>query len=182
MGPKILSCIRRKRPLNFEQIVSVLDQITGKLDKALGLFTILLLGIMAVVVNLGVFYRYVLMAALPWSDEIPKLGMVWMGFIGTSMALRKDMHIGFYALVERLPDKTQLLFKLLGNLLILFFLVTLIKWGFFLAFTVGFHSVSPQINIAYFWLLLVVPIASIFMIFQLLIKILRIILSLVGTP
>ncbi len=168
--------------MKFEQIVSVLDQITGKLDKALGFFTILLLGVMAIVVNLGVFYRYVLMAGIPWSEEIPKFGMVCMGFIGTSMAIRKDMHIGFYALVERLPDKTQLLFKLLGNLLILFFLIVLVKWGFFLAFTVGFHSVSPQINISYFWLLLVVPIAGIFMILQLLIKILRTILSLVGTP
>lgn len=168
--------------MKFEQIVSVLDQITGKLDKVLGFFTILLLGVMAVVVNLGVFYRYVLMAGIPWSEEIPKFGMVWMGFIGTSMALRKDMHIGFYALVERLPDKAQLLFKLLGNLLILFFLIFLVRWGFFLAFTIGFHSVSPQINISYFWLLVIVPVAGILIIIQLLIKILRTILSLVKTP
>jgi len=168
--------------LKIEQIVSVLDQITGWVDKVLGLFTILLLGIMAIVVNLGVFYRYVLTAAIPWSEEVPKFGMVLMGFIGTSMALRKDMHIGFYALIERLPVKTQLLFKLIGNLLILIFLIVLVKWGFFLAFTVGFHSITPQLNISYFWLLLIVPIASIFMMLQLLMKLLRIILSLVGTP
>ena len=137
---------------------------------------------MAIVVNLGVFYRYVLMAGIPWSEEIPKFGMVWMGFIGTSMAIRKDLHIGFYAFIERLPNKTRLLFKLLGSLLILFFLVTLVRWGFFLAFSVGFHSVSPQINVSYFWLLVVVPVAGIFMIIQLLIKILQIILSLVKIP
>ena len=168
--------------MKIEEIVSVLDQITGWVDKALGLFTILLLGIMAIVVNLGVFYRYVLTAAIPWSEEIPKFGMVLMGFIGTSMALRKDMHIGFYALVERLPNKPQLLLKLLSRLFILFFLIVLIKWGFFLAFAVGFQSVTPQLNIPYFWLLLVVPIAGIFMMLQLLMKLLRNILNLIGTP
>lgn len=168
--------------MKFERIVSALDLISAKLDKVLSVFTILLLGIMAVIVNLGVFYRYVLMAGVPWSEEVPKLCMIWMGFIGTSMALRRDLHIGFYAVIERLPEKAHLLVKLLGNFLVLFFLIILIRWGFFLAFTVGPYSVSPQTNISYFWLLLIVPVAGIFMTLQLLMKILRSILSLVGNP
>ncbi|UCH19991.1 MAG: TRAP transporter small permease [Deltaproteobacteria bacterium] len=168
--------------MKFEQIVSVLDEITGKLDRALSLFTILLLGIIAVVVNLAVFYRHVLSAGLPWSEEVPKLGMVWMGFIGTSMALRREQHIGFYALINRLPAKMQTIFKLIGHFLVLFFLIILIKWGFFLAFTVGSSSVSPEMNISYLWLLLIVPIAGIFMALQLFMKILKSIVDLVGTP
>jgi TRAP-type C4-dicarboxylate transport system permease small subunit len=168
--------------LKFEGIVSVLDQITAKLDKVLSIFTILLLGVMAVIVNLGVFYRYVLLAGLPWSEEVPKFCMIWMGFIGTSMALRRDQHIGFYAVIERLPEKAHLFVKLLGNFLILFFLIFLIRWGFFLAFAVGPYSVSPQTGISYLWLLLVVPVAGIFMTLQLLMKILGGILSLVGNP
>ena len=166
--------------MKFKGIVSVLDQITAKLDKGLSIFTILLLGIMTVIVNLGVFYRYVLMAGLPWSEEVPKFCMIWMGFIGTSMALRRDQHIGFYAVIERLPEKAYLLVKLLGNFLILFFLIFLIRWGFFLAFAVGPYSVSPQTGISYLWLLLVVPVAGIFMTLQLLMRILGGILSLVG--
>ena len=166
--------------MKFEKIVSVLDQITAKLDKLLSVFTIVLLGVMAVIVNLGVFYRYVLMAGLPWSEEVPKFCMIWMGFIGTSMALRRDQHIGFYAVIERLPEKAYLLVKLFGNFLILFFLIFLIRWGFFLAFAVGPYSVSPQTGISYLWLLLVVPVAGIFLTIQLLMKILGGILSLVG--
>jgi TRAP-type C4-dicarboxylate transport system permease small subunit len=153
--------------LKIDQIVSVLDRITGKLDRALGILSIILLGIMAVVVNLGVFYRYVLTAALPWSEEIPKYCMIWMGFIGASMAIRRNQHIGFNALMERLPNRTYLLLKLLGNSLILFFLITLIKWGFFLAFSVGFSSETPMTHIPYIWLLLVVPVAGILMVIQL---------------
>ena len=158
--------------MKIDQIVSVLDQIAGKLDKALGILTIILLGIMAVVANLGVFYRYVLIAALPWSEEIPKYCMIWMGFIGASMAIRRNQHIGFNALIERLPSKTYLLLRLFGNFLILFFLITLIKWGFFLAFSVGFSSATPMTHIPYIWLLLVVPVAGILMAIQLSLKIL----------
>lgn len=127
---------------------------------------------MAAIANLGVFYRYVLIAALPWSEEIPKYCMVWMGFIGASMAIRRNQHIGFNALMERLPNKTHLLLRLFGNFLILFFLITLIKWGFFLAFSVGFSSATPMTHIPYIWLLLVVPIAGILMVIQLSLKIL----------
>ena len=158
--------------MKIDQIVSVLDQIAGKLDKALGILTIVLLGIMAVVANLGVFYRYVLIAALPWSEEIPKYCMIWMGFIGASMAIRRNQHIGFNALIERLPSKASLLLRLFGNVLILFFLITLIKWGFFLAFSVGFSSATPMTHIPYIWLLLVVPVAGILMAVQLSLKIL----------
>lgn len=167
-------------PLKFEEAVSTLDQITGKFDKIIGFIPIILLGVIAVVVNVGVFYRYVLTAGLPWSEEIPKFGMVWMGFLGTSMALRRDQHIGFYAVREKLPEKIQLVFKLICDLLILFFLIMLIRWGFYLAFTVGPYSVTPQLNISYFWLLQVVPISGILMALQLIIKILRHILSLFG--
>lgn len=158
--------------MKIDQIVSVLNQITGKLDKTLGILSITLLGIMAAIANLGVFYRYVLIAALPWSEEIPKYCMVWMGFIGASMAIRRNQHIGFNALMERLPNKTHLLLRLFGNFLILFFLITLIKWGFFLAFSVGFSSATPMTHIPYIWLLLVVPIAGILMVIQLSLKIL----------
>jgi len=158
--------------VKIDQIVSVLDQIAGKLDRALGILTIVLLGIMAVVANLGVFYRYVLIAALPWSEEIPKYCMIWMGFIGASMAIRRNQHIGFNALIERLPSKASLLLRLFGNVLILFFLITLIKWGFFLAFSVGFSSATPMTHIPYIWLLLVVPVAGILMAVQLSLKIL----------
>ena len=160
-------------PLKFEAAVSTLDQITGKLDKIIGFIPIILLGVVAVVVNVGVFYRYVLSSGLPWSEEIPKFGMVWMGFIGTSMALRRDQHIGFYAVREKLPDKIQIVLKLICDLLILFFLIMMIWWGFYLAFEIGPYSVTPQLNISYFWLLQVVPISGILMALQLITKILR---------
>ena len=157
----------------FEKVVSTLDQMTEKLDKILGFISIILLGVIAICVNIGIFYRYVLTAGLPWSEEIPKFGMVWMGFIGTSMALRRDQHIGFHAVKERLSVKYQFFFKLLSDFLILFLLIMLIRWGFYLAFTIGPYSVTPQLNISYFWLLQIVPISGILMMLQLIMKILR---------
>ena len=154
--------------------------IAGILDKILSVVTVFLLGIMAVGVNLGVFYRYVLAAALPWSEEIPKFCMIYMGFLGTAIALRRDQHIGFYALIQRLPDKLQVFFKLFGYFLIGFFLIVLVKWGFYLAFAVGFSSVTPKTHITYVYLLIAVPIAGIFMMIQLLMKILFVLLSLLA--
>jgi len=54
---------------------------------------------MTVVVVLQVICRYLLGAALTWSEEFARFGLVWITFLGAGIALRRKAHVGVQAIV-----------------------------------------------------------------------------------
>lgn len=67
-------------------------------------WALVLLGLaMTLVVLAQVFFRFVVYVPLPWSEELARYLMVWMGMLGAVVAQRKGLHIGVRVLVERLP-------------------------------------------------------------------------------
>ena len=53
------------------------------------------------------FYRYVLGNALSWTEELTRYLMIFVGLFGTAVALRRDEHVGFTMIVEKLPPALQ---------------------------------------------------------------------------
>ncbi len=147
----------------MEKLSAILDKITLTTASILLVF-------IAVIVNWGVFCRYVLFAPLPWSEQIPKYAMIWMGFLGASVGISRNRHIGFDILVARLPSVFRKLIIIAGRILILFFLVMITIYGVSFAFAVGFSSNAPMLPIPMFYLFLAVPIGGIFMTLQATIK------------
>jgi TRAP-type C4-dicarboxylate transport system permease small subunit len=147
----------------MEKLSTILDKITLTTASILLVF-------IAVIVNWGVFCRYVLFAPLPWSEQIPKYAMIWMGFLGASVGISRNRHIGFDILVARLPSVFRKLIIIAGRILILFFLVMITIYGVSFAFAVGFSSNAPMLPIPMFYLFLAVPIGGIFMTLQATIK------------
>jgi len=147
-----------------------MEKISSFLDKiALTIATIILV-IIAIIVNLGVFCRYVLFAPLPWSEQIPKYAMIWMGFLGASVGISRDRHIGFDILIARLPSPARKIIIIAGRLLILFFLIVMTIYGLSFALAVGFCSNAPMLPIPMFYLFLAVPIGGVFLTLQATIK------------
>jgi C4-dicarboxylate transporter DctQ subunit len=60
--------------------------------------------VMTLVILIQVFFRYVVYLPVPWTAELAKYLMVWMGMLGAVAALRQGRHIGVRVLVERLPQ------------------------------------------------------------------------------
>lgn len=56
----------------------------------------------AVVMGLGVFYRYVLNNSLSWSDELAMILFTWAVLLGASIAYTQDRHIRLETLVRSL--------------------------------------------------------------------------------
>lgn len=147
-----------------------MEKISALLDKITLTIAAILLVTITVIVNWGVFCRYVLFAPLPWSEQIPKYAMIWMGFLGASVGISRNRHIGFDILVTRLPSMIRKLVIIAGHILILFFLVIMTIYGVSFAFAVGFSSNAPMLPIPMFYLFLAVPIGGIFMILQAMIR------------
>lgn len=55
---------------------------------------------MTVTVILQVACRYLLGAALTWSEEFARYGLVWITFLGAGIALKRRAHMGVQAIVE----------------------------------------------------------------------------------
>jgi TRAP-type C4-dicarboxylate transport system permease small subunit len=64
-----------------------MEKLSAFLDKITLTTASILLVLIAVIVNWGVFCRYVLFAPLPWSEQIPKYAMIYMGFLGASVGI-----------------------------------------------------------------------------------------------
>jgi TRAP-type C4-dicarboxylate transport system permease small subunit len=148
-----------------------MEKLSDFIDKVTLTTASVLLVIIAVIVNWGVFCRYVLFAPLPWSEQIPKYAMIWMGFLGASVGISRSRHIGFDILVKRLPSIMRKIIIFAGHIIILFFLVMMTIYGVSFAFAVGFSSKAPMLPIPMFYLFLAVPVGGIFMILQALIRI-----------
>lgn len=61
--------------------------------------------ILAGVVFLQFFTRYVLNDSMAWTEEIARYLLIWLTFIGSATAMRRGTHIGVEALLHFLPER-----------------------------------------------------------------------------
>jgi TRAP-type C4-dicarboxylate transport system permease small subunit len=88
-----------------------------------------MLAVMVAVVSASVFWRYGLNAALSWSEELVRYLLVWISFLGASMATYRGAHIGIAAFTDRLPERAQQAVALGVNSLIVLFLGIVLYQG-----------------------------------------------------
>lgn len=94
-----------------------------------------------------------------WIEELSLFGLVWMVFIGLSLALGAGRHIGMSVVLRRLPPGLQVPLKTIINVLGLCFSVYLTKIGVDITAFVGRSGqTSPTLGISVAYLYCVVPI------------------------
>lgn len=65
---------------------------------------LLILGVaMTLLILLQVFFRFVIYVPFPWSEECARYLMIWMGMLGSVIALQQGRHIGVTFFMEKLP-------------------------------------------------------------------------------
>ncbi len=73
------------------------------LDKFEDYSVALLYTTMVIVIFLQVFFRFVIKASLPWSEELARYIMAYAVFIGAAIAAKEGAHIGINVIVGALP-------------------------------------------------------------------------------
>ncbi len=116
------------------------------------------------VVLLGVFFRYVIDAALSWYDEFAGYVLVWLTMFGTVVALAKGKHISFETLVEKLPESWQRPVEIFDSVCVLSFSLVMLVSGWVLVRSMwGETSVSlPSVEMA--WVYSVLPISGVLLV------------------
>lgn len=111
--------------------------------------------VMIVVIFLQVFFRFVIKASLPWSEELARYLMAYAVFIGAAIAAKEGAHIGINVIVNSLPKSFGKYIRALAMFISFIFSILLVYLSFIMVkFQMGTGQKSPAmmlpIWIAYF--------------------------------
>ena len=67
---------------------------------------------------LGVFFRYVVGHALPWSEEVGTFCLIWLTFVGGAVGIVRHSHFSIELAIDNLEPKLRLICQVLVALLI----------------------------------------------------------------
>lgn len=119
---------------------------------------------MTIIILLQVFFRFVVYAPFPWSEEIARFIMIWMAMFGSVIAFRRGRHIGVRFVVERLPEGMYDRFIAPAVQLTTIAFLSLMAWqGWQLAYKSRFQ-VSPAFDLSMIWPYLAIPIGMAMMV------------------
>ena len=108
------------------KVLLALSSYTNKVVEAV---VFALLAVLVLVISACVFWRYVLNDSLSWGEELGRYLLVWISFLGASMATYRGAHIGIGVVVDRLPAKLRRPLAMLVDVCMAAFLATLVYQG-----------------------------------------------------
>ena len=100
-----------------------MEKLLARIDWVLDKVTLVILILLNLVVGAQVFARYVLNHSLFWSEELARYMFIWLVFLSAAMVLRQDRHIQVSAFVDMLPASMKRAIIILGDLLMLGFVL-----------------------------------------------------------
>ena len=139
---------------------STLARVYSGLIVALEIWCVLLMLALAVIVLLGVWYRYVVERALPWYDEFAEFLLVWLTFYGSVLTAHRGGHISFETLLDYLPRGVRRGLLVLADLIVLLIQAALVVYGWKLAQAASFDTAISIRAVRLSWIYSAIPISG----------------------
>ncbi len=134
-----------------------------------------LMAVMVVDVLWGVFTRYVLGAQSPWTEELARFLLIWIGILGAAFASGKRMHLAIDILPTALEGSRKRLLENGINIIILLFAIAVLLIGgsrlVFVTSKLGQVSTSLDLPLAVVYV--IVPISGLFIVIYKLLDLLQ---------
>lgn len=137
----------------MKTIVKGIDQ----LNRLITWVVVLMLGVMCAVIFMQVVFRYVLEAALPWSEELARYLMVWTTFLGAALGVRYKALIGMEVLMNAIPKLAKRSFLELVTLFQILFLVVVLFFSIKMTMIAN-NQVSAAMLIPMSWAYVGIPV------------------------
>lgn len=135
-----------------------LDAALGRIEEV---FIALMLCSASVILFANVVARYGFNTGVVWAEEVVRYQIIWLVFIGSSVAVRRGIHIGIEAVLHVLPGPIARALRIVVlSLCILFCLVLLYYGAVLVAQTRAFGQRTPAMQ-APFWIIqLAIPVSA----------------------
>jgi C4-dicarboxylate transporter DctQ subunit len=121
---------------------------------------------MTAMVFVNVICRYLLNSPIPGSDELATLMFTWAVFLGASVGIRRQLHLGIEFVTRLFPPRVQALCGLLVSLLMAGFAVLLLVYGWKIMGTAHL-KLTPVLQWPYVWVYLAIPVGAVLMLVRL---------------
>lgn len=108
---------------------------------------VLQVGLMAFVVNLQVFNRYVVNYVFGWEEETARYLMVWSSFLAAAYALNEGEQLGMEFVIKLFPAGIQRAVRMVCHVLVMVFLGVVAYQGLFIMMPQQLEQVSPSLGI-----------------------------------
>ncbi len=128
--------------------------------------------VMTIIILIQIFFRFVIYKPVPWSEEAARYLMIWMGMLGSVIALRKGRHIGVTALVDILPKKVSFIVGIFVRISMAGLLGIITYYGFNLALF-NYSQLSAAMEIPMMIPYMAIPVGSVMMIIDLMAELLN---------
>ena len=109
--------------------MSKFEAVRAAFERLLETITVLLILSLAVVVVLGVIFRWA-GESLSWYDEVASVQLAWLTYYGASLAALKRAHIGVPSLIAVVPTLFRVPMVILAECVIIGFFLILAWYGY----------------------------------------------------
>ena len=137
-----------------------------RLDKALGTILVILMTVMVIAVLWQVLSRYVMQSPSSVTEELARYLLIWIGILGAAYAAGQQEHLSINLLEERMDRLNRKKLRILINLLIIFFGLTVLIIGggnlVYVNYLLGQSSAALEIPL--YVVYLVIPISGVLII------------------
>lgn len=146
-----------------------------RVNRILGYFLSLIMGVMVLNVLWQVFSRFVLISPSSFTDELARYLMIWLSILGAAYVSGKRMHVAIDILPTKLNKENQDKLKTVINIIVIIFcFTTFVIGGSRLVYiTYTLEQFSPALQIPLALVYVVIPISGLIIIFYKLLDILK---------
>ncbi len=141
----------------LSRLIAVLERINTAICWIGRQLSWLLVVVMTAAVLLQVFYRYVLVNPIGWSEELSIYAMIWMTFLVAPIAYRTGANVAIEVVRDLFKGPWQALLQIVINLLVLVLLIVLLRHSIVYVGR-GMGSLVPSLGVQAGWFYLSMPI------------------------
>lgn len=140
--------------------MSVLERLSISCNRYVEILLLSLGMTMTAVVILQVFFRYALNHSLFWSEELARYLLVWLTFLGATVAYRRRMHPSVDLAFKKLSKPGRARMRCLVHLLSLVFFAILIWYGTSFAYFIRLQT-TPALSLPKWLIFAVIPVSGV---------------------
>ena len=150
-------------------------KIKEKVDRLIEFILIGIMSIMVINVTWQVFSRYVLNAPSPYTEELTRYLMIWIGLLGAAYISGKNAHISIDLFKEKFSEKKQNGINLFSDVLIILFsfFCFLIGGSRLVYITQKLGQLSPALQIPLAYVYFILPLTGLLIVFYKVLNILN---------
>lgn len=145
----------------------ILKKLVQWIDRVMAIILEGLMAFMVLDVTWQVLSRFLVKRPSPYTEELARFLLIWIGLLGASYAYRQMMHLGVDVLVQKLSGNRRLWADAIVHGFVFLFAAFVMLWGGFrlVLLTLELDQISAALQIKMGYVYLAIPLSGLLICF-----------------